>query len=176
MHKVYIVLYIAMSQDGFIADKDGGVGWLDKYNNGQEDCGYPEFYASIDALVYGKNTYNQVLTFQPFPYPNKKNYIFGDKETVIANKDIELVDSDIPTFIKKIEAEGVKRLWLMGGAKLVESFDKLGLIDEYIIAVIPEKLGEGIALPKNIVQAHNLKLTHSVAYPISGIIINYYKK
>jgi dihydrofolate reductase len=165
-----------MSQDGFIADKDGGVSWLDKYNNGQEDCGSPEFYSSVDALVYGKNTYNQVLTFGPWPYPNKMSYIFGDKDTVVANKDVELVDSDIPTFIKKMDDLGIKRLWLMGGAKLVESFEKLGLIDEYVIAVIPEKLGEGIALPQNIVNAQNLKLIHSVNYPISNITINSYKK
>lgn len=174
MHKVYIILYIAMSQDGFIADKDGGVSWLDKYNDGHEDCGYAQFYSSINALVYGKNTYNQVLTFQPWPYPNKKSYIFGDKTTVVTRKDVELVDSDIPTFIKKVELDGVKRLWLMGGAKLVESFYKLGLIDEYVIAVIPEKLGQGVALPKEIVEAKNLKLTNSVDYPNLGITLNSY--
>ncbi len=52
-----------MSADGFIADKDGGVGWLDEYATSGEDCGYEKFYKTIDALVFGKNRYEQVLTF-----------------------------------------------------------------------------------------------------------------
>jgi hypothetical protein len=37
-----IILYIAQSIDGYIAGPDGGVGWLDEFNNGQEDYGYKE--------------------------------------------------------------------------------------------------------------------------------------
>ena len=28
-----VILYLAMSLDGFIADKNGGVGWMDLANN-----------------------------------------------------------------------------------------------------------------------------------------------
>ena len=30
-----VILYLAMSLDGFIADKNGGVGWMDLANNGE---------------------------------------------------------------------------------------------------------------------------------------------
>lgn len=30
-----VVLYIAMSLDGYIADTEGGVGWLDRLEGGQ---------------------------------------------------------------------------------------------------------------------------------------------
>lgn len=170
-----IILYIAVSMDGFIADKDGGVSWLDKYNGGPEDCGYPAFYSSIDALTFGKNTYNQVVTFGDWPYPGKKSYIFADKDTPIAHPDVELVHCDIPTFIKNIEKLGVKRLWLMGGAQLVNSFYELGLIDEYVLAIIQDHLGTGIALREEIFKAHNLTLIDSINYPISGITVKSYK-
>lgn len=46
---VKVILYIAVSADGFIADSAGGVGWLDKYSNSgkPEDCVYHAFYNSI---------------------------------------------------------------------------------------------------------------------------------
>ncbi len=105
-----VILYIAVSQDCFIADKEGGVGWLDKYQGGTDDCGYHEFYNSIDALVFGKNTYNQVLTFGPWPYPGKKSYIFADNDTKPANDEVEIVATDIPTFMNYLEEIGLKRL------------------------------------------------------------------
>ena len=30
-----VILYLAMSLDGFIADKNGGFGWMDLTNNGE---------------------------------------------------------------------------------------------------------------------------------------------
>lgn len=171
-----IILYLAMSSDGFIADKEGGVSWLDKYNNGTEDCGYNKFYNSIDAIVFGKNTYNQVLTFGPWPYPGKISYIFADKNTIPANKDIEIVDKDIPTLIKHLEAKGVKKLWLMGGAQLIDSFEKLGLIDEYIFTITPDKLETGVALPEQIFKAKNMKLIDTINYPSLSLIQKHYKK
>jgi len=165
-----------MSQDGFIADKNGSVAWLEKYGDGsgQNDCGYKNFYSSIDALVFGKNTYNQLLTFGPWVYPDKKSYVFAGKDTLAINDMIEIVDTDIPTFMKKINKSGIKRLWLMGGAQLIESFYKRGLIDEYIITILPDKLEQGIALPEPIVQAKGLKLIDTITYPYFGIIQKQY--
>ena len=34
------VAYLAVSLDGYIADTDGGVGWLDAFADAQEDGGY----------------------------------------------------------------------------------------------------------------------------------------
>ena len=45
-----IILYIAQSIDGYIAGPDGGVGWLDEFNNGQEDYGYKEI--NLNLLNY----------------------------------------------------------------------------------------------------------------------------
>src|SRR5476649_1909351 len=51
----------------------------------------------------------------------------------ILHKNVEIITTDIIEFIRKAEAAGIKRLWLMGGAQLIDSFYKLGFIDEYII-------------------------------------------
>lgn len=171
-----IILYIAVSADGFIADQNGGIDWLDKYNTEIEDVGYHNFYSSIDALVFGQNTYNQVRAFTPWPYAGKMSYVFATKDTLPINNDIEIIDTDIPTFIKKVKATKIKRLWLMGGAKLVDSFDKLNLIDEYILTILRDRLIQGIALPEQIFHGKNAQLIDTINYPHLGIVQKYYKK
>jgi len=50
-------VFIATSLDGYIADKNGGIDWLDsipEINN--IDTGYHEFTSQIDALVMGRST------------------------------------------------------------------------------------------------------------------------
>ncbi len=64
------ILYIATSIDGYIARSDGNIDWLPSAE-GEDDSGYAEFYSSIDALVMGSTTYEQVLGFGDWAYPGK---------------------------------------------------------------------------------------------------------
>ena len=64
-----VQLYIAQSLDGFIADKDGGVEWLESFNAEGEDHGYADFLAGVGGVVMGATTYEQALSWDiPWPY------------------------------------------------------------------------------------------------------------
>ena len=67
-----LILYSAQSLDGFIARTDGRVDWLFT----DQDYGYYTFYESIDTTLMGRHTYEQILTFGDFPYPDKQNWFF----------------------------------------------------------------------------------------------------
>lgn len=57
-------VFIATSIDGYIADTNGGLNWLDtvpEINN--IDTGYEDFIKSVDALVMGRNTFETVCNF-----------------------------------------------------------------------------------------------------------------
>ena len=69
-----IVYYVAASLDGFIADSAGGVDWLPSGES--NDYRYAEFYAGVEALVMGRRTYDQALSFGEWPYPGKPAYVF----------------------------------------------------------------------------------------------------
>ena len=57
-------IYIATSIDGYIADKNGGIEWLDSITIPEnEDMGYVAFTNDIDALVMGRTTFETVLGF-----------------------------------------------------------------------------------------------------------------
>ena len=57
------ILYIATSINGYIARSNGSIDWLTEFETSTEDYGYAEFYGSIDALVMGSKSYEQVLDF-----------------------------------------------------------------------------------------------------------------
>src|SRR5512135_1838202 len=67
-------VFIATSLDGYIARKNGDLDWLPGSDGaaGGEDHGYKEFFAAVDTLVIGRNTYELVLTFGEWPYWGKK--------------------------------------------------------------------------------------------------------
>ena len=79
-----VTLFIAMSLDGYIADKDGGVDWL----NGQEEDGenmdtYSEFIKTIDTIIMGWNTYHQLtseLSPEEWVYPEQISYVITHRE------------------------------------------------------------------------------------------------
>ena len=46
-----IVLYLAMSVDGYIADEQGGVSWLEGDGSKPDTSGsYPAFYETVEAI------------------------------------------------------------------------------------------------------------------------------
>lgn len=49
-----VILFISMSLDGYIADKNGGVGWLEGHGGGEENIDtYSEFVKNVDTVVMG---------------------------------------------------------------------------------------------------------------------------
>ena len=135
-----ILVYIASSLDGYIARENGDIDWLPEAS----ESGYDEFYKSIDTVILGKTTYDQVLTFGKYPYTDKKSFVFSKTSQDIDNN-VESV-SDVEKFVKDGLPGAGKNVWLVGGAKIIKAFLKQDAIDEIIITKIPIILGNGISL------------------------------
>lgn len=152
----YTILYIAASQDGFIADKRGNIDWLPQEAPEGEDFGFDDFLASIDVIAQGSRTFTQTLSFiesgvvPDLPYGGKHMYVFTREPMKTDRSDVTFVHS-IQEYLNIIDQDPtIKRVWLLGGAELVASFKAADLIDECIITIIPKMLHEGIALPSNL--------------------------
>lgn len=53
-----VILYIAMGLDGYIADSDGKVDWLNGHSHDEENIDtYSLFVQEIDTVLMGWNTY-----------------------------------------------------------------------------------------------------------------------
>ena len=76
-----IILYIAMSLDGYIADENGGVDWLSGQDpEDKSESSYPEFVQSIDTVIMGWETYHQVIT-ELSPHHGMGDISSGDNRT-----------------------------------------------------------------------------------------------
>jgi len=173
------IVFCAMSLDGYIADKDGGVAFLDSVEHSPEvgDYGYKEIIGGIDALVMGRNTYDTVLGFDvDWPYGDKTVLVVTHRDIEIADDIQDRVSSFAGTpeeIISHLNAMGKENLYIDGGI-IIQEFLNENLIDELIITVVPILIGEGIALfgPLN----NDLKLiTESSKQFENGIVQLKYK-
>jgi dihydrofolate reductase len=142
-----IIVYIATSADGFIARPDGGVDWLNR-PTAAGDYGMGAFRRSIDSLVLGRKTYEFGLQHGARFGANPKHYVFSRNATgLVVAAGVDVVTEQPAAFVKRLKAQKTgKNIWMMGGAALIGTFVDEGLIDEFIIHVIPTLIGEGIPL------------------------------
>lgn len=168
-------LYIALSLDGYIADRNGGVGWLDNNVDAAEgDYGYAEFYASVAALAMGRTTYEQVLGFGEWPY-DKPTYVFshdppeGEHPHATFVTDPAGFVADAPWGEGDPGSGPRQALWLVGGGKLVAAFRAADLIDEYVLTVLPVLLGDGLPLFPGEQPQASLQLEEVQHWP-SGVV------
>ena len=171
-----IILYIAASLDGFIARKDGGIDWLSIADSSDTDYGYSEFYRSVDALVMGSRTYEQIVDMGGWPYTGKPSYILTHRNLQSGRDDVFITSSQPDKVVGEMEAHDFKRIWLVGGAELTASFRKLGLVNEYIISIIPVILGDGIPLFLPGCSEEELLLVDSCEYPSGLVQVKYRRK
>lgn len=141
-----VVYYVAASLDGFIATKDGSIEWLAPFEGGAEDYGYAEFYASIDAVLLGRRSYEKIRAFDPWPYPDKPCWVFSRQEIDAGNPRISVTPGSPAEVMTELAGRGLRRIWLLGGGALAGSFRAQRLITEYVVSIIPVLLGSGVPL------------------------------
>lgn len=168
------ILYIASSLDGYIARADGGIDWLSVVDSEGTDYGYAEFYAGVDAIAMGSRTYQQVLGFGEWPYPDRRVFVFTHRPLERITSEVTLTDQQPDELVCGLDETGIHTLWLAGGGHLVASFMQHKLIDEYIISVIPAVLGDGIRLFGESLPRNRLELVRSTNYP-SGLVQLHYR-
>ena len=141
--------YIATSLDGYIADKDGNLDWLNSIPHpDNSDFGFADFMAGIDALLMGRKTFETVVGFGgPWPY-DKPVFVWSAilKAIPDALQDkAEIITGSPDTVLAYLHSQSYTRLYIDGG-KTIQSFLSQDLVDELIITRIPILLGGGVPL------------------------------
>lgn len=143
-----VVLFIAMSLDGYIATKEDSLEWLFQ-TEGEGDNGYSEFYETVDTIILGRRTYDWLLDMEGdnFPYKGRQCFVFSGSRQG-EDKNVRFFHGDITDFITKLKQEEGKDIWVVGGGELLQHFISNRLVDEWIITIAPTVLGDGIPLFK----------------------------
>ena len=132
--------------DGYIAGDDHSLEWLKIVETDPpEDTGYAAFWASVDALVVGRNTYDAVLGFTPYPYSGKRVTVLTSKRPAEAKHGETFYNGSLEALLETLALEGVKRVYLDGGNAVRQGLEA-DVVDELTLSTLPIILGSGIAL------------------------------
>lgn len=151
MQRPHTQIYIATTVDGFIARNDGRMDWLEHEAEGH-DYGWAEFRKTIDALVIGRKTFEQVLSLgEAWPYDGLSTVVWS---RTLSNDDLPEKVTDHPVRVSALPPaellhdlgeKGFKGVWVDGGQTL-QQFLSTSMIDILTITRIPILIGEGMPL------------------------------
>lgn len=172
------MVFIASSLDGYIADSNGGLDWLNNVPNpAQLDLGYIKFVEQVDALVMGRKTFETVCSFDgAWPYTVPVFVMSRTLETIpeVYNDKVELVKGSLTEVLQQIHNKGYHRLYIDGGVT-IQNFLKEDLIDELTITVIPILLGGGSPLFSQCSSALEFNLVESKVF-LNQLVQSHYKR
>lgn len=144
-----VTLHVVSSLDGFIANKDNSVAWMnspgDVYERGVSEDSAEEVINAIDCYVLGSRTYEHALQLG-WPYGDTPTVVLTGRELPSTRKSVEFYSGDLKRLVDVALAPRYGNIWLVGGAMLCQSFLSLGLVDEIRLTLAPVLLGDGLRL------------------------------
>ncbi|MBK7427802.1 MAG: dihydrofolate reductase [Saprospiraceae bacterium] len=171
-----LILYIAMSLDGYIAGPDDNLDFLSCVQIPGEDYGYSKFNSQVDTLIWGRKTYDKMLSFGiDFPHKDKKCYVLS-KSRSGQDENVEYYGGELTNLIKRLKEEDGKHIYCDGGGEIVSALLQANLIDQLIISVIPYLLGSGARLFHEGRPEAALSFLNSTTYPSGLVQLCYVRK
>jgi dihydrofolate reductase len=172
--------FVANSLDNYIARRNGAVDWL--FMDG--DYGMREFFASVDAVLIGRKTYDFALSQNPRPKrkksaaksssrPAMQSYVFSRTLEPSLHDEVEIISADAGEFVRRLKHGAGKDIWLMGGGELASSLFAEQLVDEISLNIHPVLLGSGIALFPEIGRQLDLQLLDCKAHNNGCVQVRY---
>lgn len=172
-NKRKLILYIAMSLDGFIATKDDKLDFLSLVEQEGEDYSYSDFVNTVDTVIIGRRSYEKVLSMgYDYPNANKEIYVITHAERP-AEGNLKFYNGELKTLVAELKNKVGKNIYVDGGAVIVNELLMDNLIDEFYISVIPVLLGDGISLFNGGRPQLNLKLVSSKSYNKGLVQLHY---
>ncbi len=142
-------VFIATSLDGYIADTENSVDWLNTLAEESEHVEnvFAEFMHNIDVVLMGKNTFISVKDFDTWIYT---------KPVIVMSSSLQSLEPEFTTkasissasiedTLSDLHSKGLQNIYVDGG-KLIQSFLQKDLIDTMTITKIPILLGAGVPL------------------------------
>jgi dihydrofolate reductase len=159
-------LNLTTSLDGFIAGPDGEIDWILPPPD-DIPADYLELMDSVDTYVMGRGTYETTLSLGGLTMvsPGESVYVFTSRRDLDPGEQVQFVHEPAEPFVADLKEQDGGVIWLFGGGRLATSLAAAGLIDDYLIAIQPILLGEGIRLWHGGQGPRPLELVRARAWP-----------
>lgn len=153
----YLRLKLAMTLDGYIADRSGASRWI----TGAAARDYVQHLRSrVDAVMAGAGTIRaDHPSLQPHlpGCPAKWRVIVDratppdpadcDEHTLVAVRDLGYDGQDLAAMLRALCARGINDVLCEGGGRLAGALLEAGLVDELLLFYAPKLLGDSSATP-----------------------------
>ncbi len=146
-----VILYAAISADGYIATLDGNSEWVSE----MESTVFQKRAGEIGCIVIGRKTFEQ---YKDILYPMQNvttivlSHAAGDE-----HREVLFVASPEEA-VRVAESKGYTEILVSGGGTVNGSFMQKGLVDELILDVEPVVMGTGMGLFNDAIVKGNLEL------------------
>ena len=167
-----VILYIAMSLDGYIAKNDDNIDFLSIVETPNEDFGYADFLKNIDTVIWGRRTFDKVLTLGT-ELPHKDKNVFVVSRTRQGKHEHVTYHDDVVKLVSELKQADGSNIYCDGGSEIIRELLQHALVDQLTISIIPHLLGDGIRLFRDGRPEQNLKLKRSIAYPCGLVQVWY---
>ncbi len=194
-----LIAEIQTSIDGFISSTDGNTNWmlwnwgpewnwdneLQQYHNAltlSADCILISRQMAEEGFIghwqsVGKNSDSTQYTFARH-IANTPKVVFSktlNKSISIPGgwDNTDIVDGDFVNAINKLKQFYSKDILVYGGALLVSSLIKAGIIDEFHFLVNPVAIGSGLRIFKTLDDKLNMTLIKSKSFSCGMILLHY---
>lgn len=168
-----LVLFIAMSLDGYIAKPDGDISFLSLVEKEGEDYGYAKFIETVDNVILGRKTYDKILSMGfGLPYGDRNIIVLTRNPHPVTDK-ITFYSGSISELISTMKSKSGLNIYCDGGSETIHQLLQENLIDEMIVSIIPVLLGGGIPLFEKGFQEKDLQLVHTESFPKGLVQLHY---
>jgi dihydrofolate reductase len=169
-----VSVFIGTSLDGFIARPNGDLDFLPV--GGGESHGYDEFIAGVDTIVIGRKTFETVLSFDDWPYGDKRVVVLSSRPldfSSLQNANVSQMNGSAEEIATRLAAAGSENVYVDGGIT-IQAFLRASLVDRIVITRVPVLIGEGIPLFGALPHDVHLKHISTRSFP-SGLVTTDYQ-
>ncbi len=163
-----VILYMAISIDGYIAKKDGDSDWV-------SEEAFKIFEKKIEeagCIIVGRKTFEQYYG-DIYPVEGVTNIVLTSDATRQDKNENVIFVSSPKKALQITEKKGYGKVLLIGGGHVNGAFIQDNLIDEVILCVDPLILGQGIKLFENFRKHVDLDFVNSVEMEEGSIQLHY---
>jgi dihydrofolate reductase len=174
----HLIVSNLMSLDGFVAGPNGELDWF-VYEGFVKNTKFGQYarevISSVDAILLGRRTYEEFLSYWPSATDDDPTITEGMNTLpkIVFSRTLNkvewgkwnnarLVKENAGEEVKRLKEESGKDLVIYGSADLTSYLMKLGLIDEFQIFVHPVILGKGRPQFKDLNERYMLKLVRTL--------------
>jgi dihydrofolate reductase len=168
-----ILTRMCMSVDGYVTTPEGWPAQLALPAWDPAAYGFVEFQRRCGAVLMGRTTFEPALGAAAWPWPGLTVFVLGSHRPAGTPEDV-VVDSDPARLLEAVRAANHGRdVHLIGGPRTIETFRRLGAVDELGLVMLPLLLGGGMQMTPSLSTDTGLTLERQRAFPAGAVEIVY---